>query len=166
MYSPILSHDIINYITQGEKTPTTSLLYFLAIFTITMLMALLTSYLFFYFGVLGFNLSNTLSLMIFNKSLKHPLITEKRFSVSEIINYSQVDAQRMTNMGFQLVSLFFTPFQFVIGLYLLYIYIGPSFMIGTGVMIVLILVTFIFLKVSSKYNDKLLNAKDERMKLT
>jgi hypothetical protein len=42
---------------------------------VTLLMALDTSYLFFYFGVLGFNLSNTLSLLVYNKALKHPLIT-------------------------------------------------------------------------------------------
>lgn len=129
-------------------------------------MALDTAFLFFYFGVLGFNLSNTLSLMVFNKSLKHPLITEKKFSVSDIINYSQVDAQRMTFMGFQLVALLFTPFQIIIGLYLLYVYIGPSFMIGTGVMIILMLFTLIFSKIASKYNDRLLTAKDSRMKLT
>lgn len=133
---------------------------------VTLLMALDTSFLFFYFGVLGFNLSNTLSLMVFNKSLKHPLITEKKFSVSDIINYSQVDAQRMTIMGFQLVALIFTPFQISVGLYLLYIYIGPSFMIGTGVMILLMLFTLIFSKIASKYNDKLLGAKDSRMKST
>ena len=123
-------------------------------------MALDTSYLFFYFGVLGFNLSNTLSLLVFNKALKHPLITEKRFTIADIINYSQVDAQRMTYMGFQMVALFFTPVQIAIGLYLLYVYIGPSFLVGTGVMFLLMIFTLFFSKVASKYNDKLLKAKD------
>lgn len=143
-----------------------SILYFFAIFMVTLLMALNTSYLFYYFGVLGFNLSNTLSLLIYNKSLRHPLITQKKFTISDIINYSQVDAQRMTFMGFQLVALFFTPIQIVVGLYLLYIYIGPSFLVGTGVMIALMLFTLVFTKISTKYNDYLLKAKDSRMKLT
>lgn len=142
-----------------------SLLYFCSIFLLTLLMALDTSYLFFYFGVLGFNLSNTLSLLVYNKALKHPLITEKKFTVADIINYSQVDAQRMTYMGFQMVALLFTPFQIVIGLYLLYLYIGPSFLVGTGVMVVLMVFTLGFSKIASRQNDKLLKAKDARMKL-
>lgn len=132
---------------------------------ITLLMAVDTSYLFFYFGVLGFNLSNTLSLLVYNKSLKHPLITEKKFAIADIINYSQVDAQRMTYMGFQMVALLFTPIQISIGLYLLYVFIGPSFLVGTGVMILLMCFTLLFSKVASKFNDQLLKAKDGRMKM-
>lgn len=69
-------------------------------------------------------------------------------------------------MGFQLVALLFTPIQIVVGMYLLYIYIGPSFLVGTGVMMALMLFTFVFTKISTKYNDYLLKAKDRRMKLT
>jgi hypothetical protein len=166
MYSPILSHDVIKYIAEGEKTAGTSILYFFSIFAVTLFMALDTSYLFFSFGVLGFNLSNTLSLLIYNKALKHPLLTEKKFAIGDIINYSQVDAQRMTYMGFQMTALLFTPIQIIIGLYLLYIYIGPCFLIGTGVMAVLMVFTLLFSKVASKYNDRVLRAKDFRMKLT
>lgn len=143
-----------------------SVTYFVGIFMLTLLLALDTSYLFFYFGVLGFNLSNTLSLLVYNKALKHPLITQKKFAIGDIVNYSQVDAQRMTYMGFQMVALFFTPIQICIGLYLLYIYIGPSFLVGTGVMITLMIFTLFFSKVASKQNDKLLKAKDKRMKAT
>lgn len=142
-----------------------SILYFFSIFTVTLLMALDTSFLFFYFGVLGFNLSNTLSLLVYNKALKHPLLTQKKFAVADIINYSQVDAQRMTYMGFQMVALLFTPVQITIGLYLLYIYIGYSFLVGAGVMAILMVFTLLFSKVASKYNDKVLKAKDSRMKL-
>ncbi len=66
----------------------------------------------------------------------------------------------MTYMGFQLVALLFTPFQMIIGLYLLYIYIGPSFLVGFGVMMCLMIFTLIFSKSASKSNDKLLKAKD------
>lgn len=67
-------------------------------------------------------------------------------------------------MGFQMVALLFTPIQIIIGLYLLYVFIGPSFLMGTAIMIILMIFTLIFSKVASKYNDKLLKAKDRRMK--
>lgn len=69
-------------------------------------------------------------------------------------------------MGFQLVALLYTPIQIIIGLVLLYMYIGISFLAGMGVMIVLMLFTLVFSKVVSKNNDKLLKAKDARMKIT
>ncbi len=72
----------------------------------------------------------------------------------------------MTYMGFQLVALICTPIQIVIGLVLLYMYIGVSFLAGMGVMVILMLFTLTFSKVVAKNNDKLLKAKDTRMKIT
>lgn len=55
----------------------TAFRYFLALFFINLFIAIAQTFLYYYFAILGFSLSNTLSLMIFNKALKHPLVTEK-----------------------------------------------------------------------------------------
>lgn len=68
-------------------------------------------------------------------------------------------------MGFQMVALLYTPIQIIFGLTLLYIYIGVSFLVGMGVMIALMLCTLVFTKVAASANDKLLKAKDARMKI-
>lgn len=115
--------------------------------------SIVQTFLWYYFAVLGYNLANTLSLLIYNKALKHPLVSEKQFAIADIINYSQVDAQRMTYLGFQLVCLIYTPIQITIGFVLLYTYIGPSFLVGMGVMLVLMLFTLVFSKVAAKGND-------------
>lgn len=75
MYQPILSHDVIDYISSDDRTLKTGLLYFFAIFFINLFLAVVQTFIWYYFGVLGFNLSNTLSLLIYEKALKHPLIT-------------------------------------------------------------------------------------------
>lgn len=80
--------------------------------------------------------------------------------MSEIINYSQVDAQRMTNMGTQLTSALFTPLQIVIGVALMYNYIGVSFVSGMAAMIFMIGLTFYVAKRISKVNEVTLKAKD------
>lgn len=166
MYQPILMNQIMSYARDEEKTFTQSLLYFLGILVTSFVVSVAVSHIFYNFAVFGFNLSNTLSLMLYNKALKHPLITEKEYSTSDIINFSQVDAQRMTNMGYQLISIFLTPVQIVLGLLLLYYYIGISFLVGVGVMVLLMILTLTFTKVSTAANDKLLKAKDARMKVT
>jgi ABC-type bacteriocin/lantibiotic exporter with double-glycine peptidase domain len=128
--------------------------------------ALLQSHLYYRFAVLGFNLSNTLSLLVFAKALRYPALCEKKYSMSEIINYSQVDAQRMTNMGTQLTSALYTPLQIIIGVTLMYNYIGVSFAAGMGAMIAMIGLTFLVAKRISKVNETTLHAKDSRMKVT
>jgi len=63
-----------------------------------------------------------------------------------------VDAQRMTYMGFQLTALIFAPIQVLIGLWLMYSFIGISFLSGVGVILVTIGFTFVFSKISIKAN--------------
>jgi len=75
MYQPILSHDVIEYISSDNKTIKTGLIYFFTIFSINLFLSIVQTFIWYYFGVLGFNLSNTLSLLIYEKALKHPLIT-------------------------------------------------------------------------------------------
>lgn len=133
---------------------------------ITLGKAVLQSHLYYQFAVFGFNLSNTLSLLIYEKSLKYPALCEKKYSISQIINYSQVDAQRMTNMGVQLTSVLYTPLQIMIGIWLMYSYIGVSFCAGLLVMALMITSTFFIAKQISKVNETTLKYKDKRMKVT
>jgi hypothetical protein len=58
----------------------------------------------------------------------------------------------MTYMGFQLTALIFTPLQVLVGLWLMYNFIGISFLSGVGVMLITIIFTFIFSKISIKAN--------------
>jgi hypothetical protein len=63
-----------------------------------------------------------------------------------------VDAQRMTYMGYQLVAILYTPLQIIFSLTLLYLYIGPSFLVGLGIMILLMLITLLISKIVTKGN--------------
>ena len=96
MYQPILMNQIMSYVKSENKDLNMGLLFFATVFATNFLTAISDSHMCYHFSLLGFNLSNALSLLIYEKSLKHPLLTEKKYSVSDIINYSEVDAQRMT----------------------------------------------------------------------
>lgn len=69
-------------------------------------------------------------------------------------------------MGTQLTSALYTPIQILIGVFLMYQYIGVSFASGMTAMIVMIGFTFFIAKKISKVNETTLRAKDERMKIT
>lgn len=72
----------------------------------------------------------------------------------------------MTNMGTQLTSALYTPLQIVIGVCLMYRYIGISFAAGMAAMVALIALTFLIAKRISIVNETTLAAKDARMKVT
>jgi ABC-type multidrug transport system fused ATPase/permease subunit len=75
LFQPTLSYSVINYIKDDNKDIKSGLTYFIGIFITTLLISLSTTLLWYYFTILGFNLSNTFSLLIYNKALRHPLIT-------------------------------------------------------------------------------------------
>jgi len=163
MYAPIITDQIITYIEDApsnERSTSQGISLFAGVLLLTFFKMIAQSHVYYNFGILGYNLSNTLSLLLYEKSLKHPVLCLKKYSVSEIINYSQVDAQRMTYMGFQLTALIFTPLQVIIGLWLMYNFIGISFLSGIGIMILTITLTFVFSKISIKANENVLKAKD------
>lgn len=73
----------------------------------------------------------------------------------------------MTYLEFYTAAVLFFPIRLSIGIYLMYSFIGVSFLAGIGV----ILVMGVFIFVNSKFNanvnanEKLLKAKDKRMKV-
>jgi ABC-type multidrug transport system fused ATPase/permease subunit len=115
---------------------------------------------------LGGNLTNGLTLLIFNKTLKYPSVAEKEFSESDIINYSQIDAERMASGGTELGNLLTTPVQIVIGVLMMYHFIGIAFLAGFGVLLLTIFTTYLTSRRTYRYNKELLKKKDERMKVT
>ena len=77
-----------------------------------------------------------------------------------------MDAQRLTYLGFHTTAILFIPFQLGVGIFLLYSFIGISFLAGFGIIIIIGIVMFIINKLNTKANDGLLKAKDKRMKIT
>ena len=75
MYQPILMNQIMDYVKQANKQISQGLVFFAAIFATNFLTSISASHLFYHFALIGFNLSNALSLLIYEKSLKHPLLT-------------------------------------------------------------------------------------------
>jgi ATP-binding cassette subfamily C (CFTR/MRP) protein 1 len=103
--------------------------------------------------------------MIYNKSLKYSTLSDKRFSEAEIINYSQTDAERLTYAGFQLAALFYGPLQILFALIMMYFYVGVSFLTGVSVVTIIMTINYFMSKRINHYNEEVLKAKDERMKV-
>ena len=66
----------------------------------------------------------------------------------------------MTYMGYQLTALIFAPIQVLIGLWLMYSFIGISFLSGIGVMVLTFGLTILLSKIAVRLNENVLKAKD------
>lgn len=116
--------------------------------------------------LLGICVTNTLSICVFNKSLKFPTLCNKSITTGELINYTEVDAQRFTDVGWNLGSVVFSPAVLVFGIIYMYLNLGVSFLAGMLVMVSIFVAIYFLTKLSNKANDKLLESKDGRMKIT
>lgn len=63
-------------------------------------------------------------------------------------------------MGWQLVAIIMCPLQIIIGIIMMYNFVGISFLSGIGAIILSIGLTFLVSKKSIVYNDDVLKVKD------
>ena len=104
-------------------------------------------------------------MALYKKALKYSLVNSKTYNIGELVNYMQVDAQKLKDLPIYVGGIIFLPLQLVIAIFIMYEVIGLSFLAGFGA----IILTFIFNLFISKYftnfQKNLLLAKDDRMKL-
>ena len=78
----------------------------------------------------------------------------------------QTDAGRLGGLGYQLSAFFYGPVQIIAGLVLTYNYVGLSFVAAVAVMVLLAIFSYFNGRAMRAINEKVLKAKDERLKVT
>jgi hypothetical protein len=100
---------VISYVQSDDKSLSDGIQLIGLILLLKAIKNLAESHMSFSFSTLGFNLSNSLTLCIYDKALKYPTLCSKKFPTSELINYSEVDAQRMSEMAYSLSDVILLP---------------------------------------------------------
>ena len=72
----------------------------------------------------------------------------------------------MTGFGFHLSALIYGPLQILFSFFMMYYYIGLSCISGISLVLLMLVINHVFIKKMDKYNDEVMKAKDERMKVT
>ena len=72
----------------------------------------------------------------------------------------------MTYVGFQLSSLFYGPIQIIFAMVMMYFYVQIAFLSGVAIIVLLIIFNYFVSKRINRLNEKVLKAKDERIKVT
>ncbi|XP_010475054.1 PREDICTED: ABC transporter C family member 5-like isoform X2 [Camelina sativa] len=121
-----------------------------------------------YMGVdiLGMHVRSALTAMVYRKGLKLSSIAKQNHTSGEIVNYMAVDVQRIGDYSWYLHDIWMLPMQIILALAILYKSVGIASVATLVATIISILVTIPLAKIQEDYQDKLMTAKDERMRKT
>ena len=104
--------------------------------------------------------------IIYDKILKLSSATNKIFSQGEIINFIDVDVEKISKLVTILPLAVRFPFQVVFGLWFLFYYFGYSLFAGVGFGIFFIIWNYLIGKAREVLQKKVLREKDRRMRAT
>jgi hypothetical protein len=121
-----------------------------------------------YLGVdiLGMHVRSALTAMVYRKGLRLSSSAKQSHTSGEIVNYMAVDVQRVGDYSWYLHDMWMLPLQIVLALVILYKNVGIAFVATLFATIISIVVTIPVAKIQEEYQDKLMTAKDERMRKT
>ncbi|KAK7345719.1 hypothetical protein VNO77_16329 [Canavalia gladiata] len=121
-----------------------------------------------YLGVdiLGMHVRSALTAMVYRKGLRLSSSAKQSHTSGEIVNYMAVDVQRVGDYSWYLHDMWMLPLQIALALVILYKNVGIAFVATLIATIISIVVTVPVAKIQEDYQDKLMAAKDERMRKT
>ncbi|PIA40065.1 hypothetical protein AQUCO_02500054v1 [Aquilegia coerulea] len=121
-----------------------------------------------YLGVdiLGMHVRSALTAMVYRKGLRISSIARQSHTSGEIVNYMAVDVQRVGDYSWYLHDIWMLPMQIILALAILYKNVGIAAVATLVATIISIVVTVPLAKMQEEYQDKLMLAKDERMRKT
>ena len=101
--------------------------------------------------------------IIYKKCLRISSATNKEFSKGEIVNFIQVDAERLGEVAFLFPGVSRLPFQLIFTIAYLIYYFGYFVLIPVGVGIIVIVLMYVLSLINAYLQTKWLAAKDGRM---
>ena len=93
--------------------------------------------------VSGVKAANAVAALIYDKVTKSSIFIKNQISEGEILNYIQVDSEKLNFLFTSLPSIIIIPFNIVISFYALFKLFGLPFLVGVGMLIIMVLIIWI-----------------------
>ncbi|KAK2996565.1 hypothetical protein RJ639_026625 [Escallonia herrerae] len=116
--------------------------------------------------ILGMNVRSCLTAVLYQKGLRLSSLTKQKHASGDIFNYMAVDVQRVGDYSWFLHDLWMLPLQIILALLILYKNLGTASIATLIATIISILGTVPLARIQKIYQDKLMAAKDDRMRKT
>ncbi|KAL9238615.1 hypothetical protein vseg_013011 [Gypsophila vaccaria] len=121
---------------------------------------------FFRLQVIGVRMKAVLTESIYKKALTISCQSKQGHSSGEMINFMSVDAERIGDFGWHIHEPWLVIVQVVLALLLLYKSLGLASIAALASTVVIMLMNYPLATLSEKYQEKLMESKDKRMKAT
>ena len=114
----------------------------------------------------GVKSANAVAALLYDKVTSSSIFIKNQISEGEILNYIQVDSEKLNFLFTSLPSIIIIPFNIFVSFYALFIFFGISFVFGILILIIMILVIWYVQYRYLKNTEIMLKKKDKRMRLT
>lgn len=163
---PILLNRLIGFIEDRNEPISHGYLYASLIILSAIIGAFCNTHFTFWMSVVGLKFRSAIITLVYRKTL-HSSNTDlnSNFNFGEIVNFMSTDSDRLVNSCPSFHTFWSIPLQLFVTLYLLHKQIGVSFLAGVAFSVVLIPINKIIASKIAKLSTKLMEYKDQRVKL-
>ena len=117
-------------------------------------------------SLLGVKAANAVTALIYDKVTKTSIFIKSQISEGEILNFIQVDSEKLNFLFTSLPKILTVPFNLIVSFYALFLFFGKSFIFGLTILFIMICIIW---KIQTRYllhTKEMLKKKDKRMRLT
>jgi ABC transporter transmembrane region len=98
---------------------------------------------YFYLGLNGVRIRQMLGSVVFKKVMKVSIQNSKTYSIGDITNFVQVDANKFSDITSQLISLITLPINIVVGFSGMYYFMREALLPACGVALLMVVVNVV-----------------------
>ena len=117
-------------------------------------------------SLLGVKAANAVTALIYDKVTKTSIFIKSQISEGEILNFIQVDSEKLNFLFTSLPKILTVPFNLVVSFYALFHFFGKSFIFGLTILFIMILIIWYIQRKYLINTKEMLKKKDKRMRLT
>ena len=114
----------------------------------------------------GVKAANAVAALIYDKVTKSSIFMKNQISEGEILNYIQVDSEKLNFLFTSLPSIIIIPINISVSFYALFSLFGISFLVGIAILIIMVLIIWLVQYFYLKNTKIVLKKKDRRMRIT
>ncbi|EFN60726.1 Multidrug resistance-associated protein 7 [Camponotus floridanus] len=163
---PILLNRLISFIEDKNEPISHGYLYASLIIFSAIIGAFCNTHFTFWMSIVGLKIRSAIITLVYQKTLHSSNIDlNYSFNFGEIVNFMSTDTDRLVNSCPSFHTFWSIPLQLFVTLYLLHKQIGVSFLAGVAFSIILIPINKIIANKIGKLSTKLMEYKDERVRL-
>lgn len=163
---PYMISYFVDYLAGRETFPHEGYVLAGIFFTAKLIETLTTRQWYLGVDILGMHVRSALTAMVYRKGLRLSSLAKQSHTSGEIVNYMAVDVQRVGDYSWYLHDIWMLPLQIILALAILYKNVGIASLATLVATIVSIVATVPLARVQENYQDKLMAAKDDRMRKT